>query len=209
VVDLTTDRNSIKFDGLVGKAVIRQFPQSDTAYNAIPIQAGADFKTGDIISPATGNPTPLPFDGTHYKEVTGQVTGNVAYPTPIFGPSDTFLVFLTLDVLSNRANNATFLDLYFYNEGEAVISTSTAFTCWGIISLRGLGVTTNFGINGLVQSNQATSFVPIGTDAVLERPVTLLGLTLTQEAVNGVLNHNIVPLLNNSVGIPTTFVTQD
>jgi hypothetical protein len=61
-------------------------------------------------------------------------------------------------------------------------------------------VTTNFGINGLVQSNQATSN--------LDRPVTLLGITLTQELVGGAFTHNIVPLLNNSVGIPTTFVGQ-
>jgi hypothetical protein len=202
VIDIL--ENAIKFDGLVGKAVIRQFPQSDTAYNAIPIQAGDGFKTGDIISPDTIFGTALPFDGTHYKAVTGQVTGNVAYPTPIpfvgAGPFNTYLVFLTLDVISRRPdNNITFVDLDFYNEGELVVNAAAAFTCWGIMSLRDLGPTTNFGINGLVQSNQATS---------LDRPVTLLGLTLTQEVVGGAFTHNIVPLLNNSVGIPTTFVTQ-
>ena len=204
VVGGTTNRDAIKFDGLVGKAVIHQFFQADSAYNAIPIQAGDGFRTGDIISRDTGTGTPLLFDGIHYKAVTGQVTGNVTYPTQFpfvgAGPFNTFVIFLSLDVLSNRPNFTTFVDFNFYNENESVISTAANFICWGIIDLRGVGVTTNFGLNGLVQSDQATNSIG--------RPVSLLGITFTQEIVNGVFNHNIVPLLNNSVGVPTTFVPE-
>ena len=210
VVDNTGFFNTIKFDGLVGKAVIHQFFQADAAYNAIPIQAGDGFNTGDIISQDTGNGTPLLFDGIHYKTVTGQVTGNVAFPTQFpfvgQGPFNTFLIFLTLDVLSNRSNFTTFVDFNFYNEVENPISTSTNFICWGMIDLRQVGATIDtgfppvrYGLNGLVQSDQATK---------LGQPVSLLGLTFTEEIVNNVFNHNIVPLFNNSVGIPTAFIPE-
>ena len=210
VVDGTTSRNAIKFDGLVGKAVIHQFFQADAAYNAIPIQGGDGFRTGQVISPDTGTGTPLLFDGIHYKTVTGQVTGNVAFPTQFpfvgQGPFNTFLIFLTLDVLSNRSNFTTFVDFNFYNEVENPISTSTNFICWGMIDLRQVGAAIDtgfppvrYGLNGLVQSDQATK---------LGQPVSLLGLTFTEEIVNNVFNHNIVPLFNNSVGIPTAFIPE-
>ena len=210
VVGGTTNRDAIKFDGLVGKAVIHQFFQADAAYNAIPIQGGDGFRTGQVISPDTGTGTPLLFDGTNYKAVTGQVTGNVTYPTQFpfvgAGPFNTFVIFLSLDVLSNRPNFTTFVDFNFYNEVENPISTSTNFICWGMIDLRQVGATIDtgfppvrYGLNGLVQSDQATK---------LGQPVSLLGLTFTEEIVNNVFNHNIVPLLNNSVGVPTTFVPE-
>src|SRR5215470_10119811 len=53
--------NPIKFDGLVGDAVIREGPDSASAYNPIPIQAVSTIATGALISlgPADG----LIFDG--------------------------------------------------------------------------------------------------------------------------------------------------
>ena len=197
VVD--TFRNAIKFDGLSGKAVIHQLPTADTAYNAIPIQAGANLANGAIIS---RDGAPLPFNGTGYKEVTGQITGGIQFPGQTApganGSLNTFLIFLTLDVMSNRPNPPTFVDFNFYNEAEAPISASTSFTCWGFFFIDGT-VPANFTTtgNGLVQSSQAQ----LATGA----PVTLLGLVLTQEFSDGVFAHTIVPLLNNSVPVPTVF----
>lgn len=185
--------NAIKFDGLIGKAIIRQFPQADTAYNAIPIQAGAELLNNAIISPPNG---PLQFDGIHYKEVTGQVTGSVFPPVGNFA---TYLIFLTLDAISNRPNGSTFVDFRFSDQFENSISSSTSFTCWGLVSIAGLGVTSP----GIVQSGPAQT--------VTGTPVTLLGLIMTQDLSGGgtggplVTTHNIVPFLNNSVPVATTF----
>src|SRR5262249_53941059 len=139
--------DAIKFDGLIGKAVLRFTPTSVTAYNAIPIQAGAALANMAVTAARGG---PLLFDGTHYKQVTGEVTGTVPYP----GVNDvqTFLVLLTLDVFSNRPNGTTFVDFNFSNEPEATISNSTSFTCWQRLDISLLGLSTSFGQNGLVQS---------------------------------------------------------
>lgn len=194
---VNTNLDNIKFDGLIGRAVIRDEPQGDTAYNAIPIQAAAQLANMAVISSASGS---LPFDGTanHYKAVTGEVTGSVSYP----GGADlqTFLVLLTLDVMSNRPNGATFVDFNFYNEAEALISNSTSFTCWGLVPLSSLGLSTGFGVNGLVQSGPAQT--------VTGAPVTVLGLIFTFDVTGGAITNHIVPLLNNSLPVATTFVPE-
>jgi hypothetical protein len=189
--------NAIKFDGLIGKALIRrppQAPQADTAYNAIPIQAGAALANGAIISPASGA---LAFDGTgiHYKQVTGQITGSVFPPA---GQFNTFLVLLTLDAMSNRPNGTTFVDFNFYDPAENLLSSSTSFVCWNIVPISALGVTSP----GIFQSGPAQTVG--GTH------VSLLGLIMTFDSSPGVdssplFTANIVPLLNNSVPVNTTF----
>jgi hypothetical protein len=60
--------------------------------------------------------------------------------------SETFLTFLTLDVLSNQPNNPTFVNLDFWNESSALpsttnpnferlLSSSWEFVCWDQVQL--------------------------------------------------------------------------
>src|SRR5215471_16796446 len=74
---INANQDAIKFDGLIGKAVIHQALQADTAYNAIPIQAAAGIANGATIPSAGGS---LAFDGHAYKQVTAQVTGSIQFP---------------------------------------------------------------------------------------------------------------------------------
>jgi hypothetical protein len=170
----------IKFDGLIGDAVLREpaalvppplFPQgalsfAASAYNAIPIQADPALATGALItlSPEGG----LIFDGApgHYTAVTGKIYGDVRFanlgplPAPPLIPisplSQTFLTLLTLDVRSNRPNLPTFVDLKFYNENERLLSAFTEFICWTEVPLTSFttvgGAVFPVGINdGLTQ----------------------------------------------------------
>ena len=137
----------IKFDGLIGDAVIRGQnlaggPSAGSAtavegYKAIAIQAHPALATSALIGtdtdPATGTPS-LVFDGNygHYQAVAGKLYGDVKFdrttagggPSPVNALNKTYLVLLTLDVRSNRPNNPTFVPLDFYNESLATVSTS-------------------------------------------------------------------------------------
>src|SRR6516162_321682 len=93
----------IKFDGLIGDAVIRNTAASSSAYRAITIQADpalADHALIGLVGDPLGG-SKLAFDGLdgHYAEVTGQIYGDVKYDNPL-GPifSVTNLTLLTLDV---------------------------------------------------------------------------------------------------------------
>jgi len=75
VIDDSSSGNPIKFDSLIGDAVIRASEFGARAYNALPIQAGEGVWTGDQTAADTnGN---LAFDGNHYKMVTGKIFGSV------------------------------------------------------------------------------------------------------------------------------------
>jgi len=153
----------IKFDGLIGNAVIRNpvvtggISTGVSAYNAIPIQA-ADTDpthTNAVISLGdTADPNALIFDGVpgHYMSVTGSFYGDVRFDrTTAVGPaptvlSETFITFLTLDVRSNKPNNSVFVPLYFFNETsrapsttnpdfEKLLSASWNFVCWDQVQL--------------------------------------------------------------------------
>src|SRR6516165_10830668 len=108
----------IKFDGLIGDAVIRNTATSASAYRAITIQADPALANLALIglTPDPFNPGQLrlPFDGGegHYAEVTGQIYGDVKYDDPV-GPlfSQTALTLLTLDVRQNLSNYPTYLNL--------------------------------------------------------------------------------------------------
>jgi hypothetical protein len=206
VVD-TSDR-PIKFDGLIGDAVLRESPATVSAYNAIPIQADPALATNAPIalSPEGG----LVFDGApgHYQAVTGKIYGDVRFdnltPVTTVGPppvppgirTQTFLTLLTLDVHSNRPNLPTFVDLKFYNENERLLSTFTEFICWTEVPL----TTINAGLNqtsmgtrkGLVVSGAAEKVafgfgdetnadVQAAQAADTAGPVTLLGIVDTLE----------------------------
>ncbi len=170
--------NPIKFDGLIGNAVLRggQVPPlpavgvstAVSAYAALGIQAaenvGAPTPPGAPITlDATGA---LVFDGVpgHYTTVTNvqygdikfdRATPNEGFLNPPTGGvttevlSRSAIAFLTLDVISGRTNDPTWIDLSIYNESAATVSTSNPFferlasdtveiICWGQIPLSSL-----------------------------------------------------------------------
>src|SRR5438105_8729745 len=80
VVDDPGTDNPIKFDSLLGNAVIRRqglLPKSTAAqYNAVPIQGGDCCNQGEFTPLANGQ---LVFDGHSYQQVTGTILGTVPY----------------------------------------------------------------------------------------------------------------------------------
>jgi hypothetical protein len=223
----------IKFDGLIGDAVIRETGTAVAAYTAIPIQADPFLATGALIGTAPGGN--LFFDGLpgHYQAVTGVIYADVAFDrppaAPATGPRTTLLTLLTLDVRANRPNLPTFVDLDFYNSGEQLLSTSTEFICWQEVSLSGIndgfgGVplpspfgaqfinTTLTGPNmgtrkGIVIAGPAEK-VPIFNIDDTPGPVTLLGLVEVLEGASptsGADRQFFYQFLNDSNPVPTTF----
>jgi hypothetical protein len=199
----------IKFDGLIGDAVVRETGTSVGAYTAISIQAHPALAPGAPV--ALGPAGSLVFDGLpgHYQAVTGVIYADVAFdrpPTPpVTGPRTTMLTLLTLDTKFNRPNYPTFVDLDFYNSSEQLLSTSTDFTCWQEVPLSGInnsviGVpapaplgasainTTLTGPNmgtrkGIVIGGPAEK-VPIFGITDTAGPVTLLGLVEVLEGAS-------------------------
>jgi hypothetical protein len=174
------DGNPIKFDGLIGHAVIRHSPAVDSAvevpvaisegaYNALPIQAAAHLLTGDFTDGNGNGDGKLNFDGTEYKAITGTIYGTVRYEDVT---TQTHLTLLTLDVASNQPNGATSVELNFFNEEEHLRPSHLDFTCWTQTRLTSIdrGLTTEFGRKGLVESTSATQ---LGHD------VTLVGIIST------------------------------
>jgi hypothetical protein len=216
----------IKFDGLIGDAVLRESSTAVTAYNAIPIQAAPALATGALVPLGPGGA--LRFDGTGYAEVTGTIIGSVQLDfvnAAGFDQDQTSLVLLTLDTISNRFNFPVNVDLNFYNEGEQPNSNPFLFTCFAETgSLFGtFGLESSFSPGtgkALVQSINAEKVPVLGiTDTA--GPVTLLGLVITRECdpaaascvtfVPGVgtepspLRNFAYPLLNDSKPVPTSF----
>jgi len=149
----------IKFDGLIGDAVLRGphvapgISTEVSAYSGITIQASTGLAHGAVIPNAT---TGLHFTGTlagGYLGVTNVLYGDVKFdnvatdpahtvPTPVNAFSRTFLTLITLDVHSNQPNNVTLAPIYFYNESLNIVSTtnplwefpisaSVHFLCYG------------------------------------------------------------------------------
>ena len=182
VIDPASD-TPIKFDGLIGDAVVRTSGTAQAGYNAIPIQADPSLANGAAVS-TNGNGA-LMFDGApgHYQAVTGQVLGDVRSG----GNAETFLTLLTLDVKSNRPNNPVFVDL---------VSTSTEFICWGEVPISAINT-------GVFVSAPATK---VGIFGVSDDtgPTTLLGLSETVENFGGRVSFS--NLFNSSVPVPTHFL---
>lgn len=217
----STGDRPIKFDGLIGDAVLRTSGTALGAYNAIPIQADPALKHQDFIALVDGRlPDSLAFDGRpgHYQAVTGRIFGDVRYSN-VTGPitfAATSITLLTLDTLSNRPNFPTFVDLFFYaGFGSAlgvenVISTSTEFVCWTeqridtdiSTNLR----TTVMGRKGVVISGPAEKVQWAGIDDD-EGPVTLLGLLETSEGSlsDFPLRTYFTSVSNDSYPVPTEF----
>ena|SRR2546425_410125 len=224
VVDNDVNDNAIKFDGLIGGAVIRSndlvvggvaLSNSTRSYGAIPIQALSSTSTYDFVLPGTpqGPNGPLVFDGkTQYKAVTGTIYGSLRFANGPEGGAtqDTRLVLLTLDVASNQHNDRTDVGLTFYSEFEDSASTATHFTCWGETELRDLNIHEDNLVfqdsgYGLVKSTSALQNSTVG--------VTLLGLIESREELTvsiGVASVSVrrdytFPLFNDSYPIETTF----
>jgi len=202
---------AIKFDGLIGDAVLRESSTAVTAYNAITIQAADALATG-APTDVNGNGA-LDFDGNEYQQVTGKIIGSVLYDylNPAGQLQDyTSLVLLTLDTLSNRPNNQVNVGLNFYNENEQVASESTQFVCFGDIrsTFFSFGLqNSTFGPKGLVESTSAVKPTFLGLPDT--GPVSLLGLVLTREfdPTSFVeLRHFAYPLYNDSMPKTTAFV---
>jgi hypothetical protein len=176
---------AIKFDGLIGDAIVRHDEDTASGYNALPIQASSALRTFDVtdLDAPAGD---LDFDGSEYKAITGKIFGTVRYESPF----DTFveiapktkLTLLTLDVKSNKPNNPTFVDLNFYNEFEKIESTYTKFVCWTSVRLRDIDpeLNTFFGRKGVVESAAAVKEPFLGIDD-RSGPVTLIGIVTTIE----------------------------
>ena len=157
----------IKFDGLIGNAVIRNPNIVDavgtrstglSSYSALGIQADPALGNGlGITTTGTGG---LIFDGGagHYTQITGQFAGDVRFDKTATGIplpnvlSKTYITFLTLDVRSNQPNNPTMVPLQFWNESaagvsstnpafERLISSSWEFICWDQVNLASDSIT--------------------------------------------------------------------
>ena len=141
---VNTADQPIKFDGLIGNAVIRNpnlvaGPDAGSstglsAYAAMQIQAvpGDNTLIGTTPLNSLTGQGQLFFDGNpgHYTVITGSFAGDVRFDKTVAGVplpnvlSTTFMTFLTLDVLSNLPNNPTFVPLQFWNESLATVSST-------------------------------------------------------------------------------------
>ena len=188
VITPTSD-TPIKFDGLIGDAVVRTSGTAQAGYNAIPIQADPNLANGAAVT--TNANGALMFDGApgHYQAVTGQVLGDVRYTGTVLELRPGVLTLLTLDVKSNRPNNPVFVDLDFFGGNpskignENQLSTSTEFICWEEVPITSINpdlTTTLMGRKGVFVSAPATK---VGIFGISDDtgPTTLLGLSETQE----------------------------
>ncbi len=203
--------NPIKFDGLIGDAIIREptplcnGPCAARAYNAIPIQAAESLGTGDLTD-VNGN-LALDFDGSEYQMVTGKIFGTVRYENAVVpGVVQTDLTLLTLDVASNRLNPLTTVGLNFYTTEEDLVDTATSFTCWTEQRLTDINpslTVQRMGRKGLVESTFAEQQLDFFTTV----PVTLLGIVETKEFFFGTafIRDWSYSLYNNGEPVATTF----
>jgi hypothetical protein len=201
----------IRFDGLIGDAVLRVSGTAVSAYNATPIQAAPGPQGGPITLVGGA----LRFDGldNHYQAVAGAILGDVKYVRQVGTGgtfTDTFLTLLTLDVQSNRPNDRVFVDLEFFGGNPSVIgnenelSTSASFICWQEFQLD-TDIDENLnqvfmGRKGTFQSDTAVTAAGVN--------VTLLGLVEVDEgpAPEPLDRSYITSLFNDSVPVPTSFV---
>jgi hypothetical protein len=212
----------IKYDGLIGDAVVRKGSFDAAAYNAIPIQASSALATNAVVPLGAGGS--LVFDGrdNHYKAATGTIIGTVRYDRPRSdrrGPIQTSLTLLTLDVRSNNFNFPVFVDLDFFSDNERLNSTFTSFFCWTEVRLRDIDFNLNetfMGRKGLVQSTEATKVPFLGINDT-SGSVTLLGIVETNEFVPALerveddadpfilLRGYMYSLYNDSTAVTTVF----
>ncbi|HZC96955.1 MAG TPA: hypothetical protein VE267_12645 [Bradyrhizobium sp.] len=231
---VNTSDQPIKYDGLIGDAVIRETSTAVSAYNAIPIQAANDAaatgtRIATVADPLTGLPR-LAFDGLndHYKAVTGVVIGDVKFnnrPAAAGFPiaSDDYLILLTLDVRSDFSNFPTEVNVNFWNESSALspnsplfeklLSTSLEFVCWAQFRLTDIDpnlTQAQMGTRkGVFRSSLANKF-PFAGIFDTAGPVTLLGLVETLEgpASAPASRTYFSAVYNDSAPVPTFFLPE-
>jgi hypothetical protein len=201
VIDDSSAGNPIKFDGLIGDAILRDGTtvnpsNSARAYNAVPIQAsenlGPDALTDDQANGGDGDGN-LDFNGSEYQRLTGRIFGTVRYEDQITtgGTAETDLTLLTLDVRSNLPDNpTTTVKLNFYSTDEGICDAAVSFLCW---TERPLGRTTDvtnppidasfiearMGRKGLVESDGPATQYNFATGETTN--ATVLGIVYTRE----------------------------
>jgi hypothetical protein len=217
---VNTNDQPIKFDGLIGDAVLRVSGSALSAYNAIPIQAEPALENGALITLGGRFPDSLVFDGGpgHYQAVTGTIIGDVRYSN-VSGPTTittTYITLLTLDTISNRPNFPTFVDLFFYGGfGSAigagnVLSTFTQFVCWTEqridVDIDPALRTSVMGRKGVVISDPAEK-IQWGGISDTAGPVTLLGLIETIEGptVGSAARSDVTSVSNGGAPVATQF----
>jgi uncharacterized repeat protein (TIGR01451 family) len=217
----------IKFDGLVGDAIVRWNGHAAGSYKGYAIQASAGLTNNALIATGAGG-NGLIFDGFdgHYAAITGTVMGAIKYDTltpAADAPVTTTLTLLTLDTLSNRPNNQVFTDIDFYDTNENVLSEATNYVCWSETALSTIdaNLTRDFmSRKGFFVSLDA---VKVPEEGIVDTvgAVTQIGLIDTQECPGSaacsenvpvtsgnnptVVNHYAYRTDDDSVPVPTTF----
>jgi len=212
---------AIKFDGLLGHAVLRNNGNDASAYNAYPIQAVSTLAL-NALTDVDGD-LRLDFNGTtEYKLVTGQVRATVQLDrdaTRANGQLTRFaresaITLLTLDVISNRPNFPTFVDLHWFNEQELLLSTSLEFICWIQVEITDIDDNLDdfFGRKALMESTEAEKVAIFGVDDIAG-PVTLIGIVETIEGTENadfdrpqaIKNSYSYNMFNDGRGVVTSF----
>jgi hypothetical protein len=178
------EEGPIKFDALIGDAILRFDGGSAAAYNAYPIQA----RDSDAVGTPYNADGDLRFDNSEYKQLPERFYGTVRYEESNSITVSTHLTLLTLAVHSNRPNGVTFVDLDFFDEDENPISESTQFFCWQQIKLSDINASlnTSFGTKGLVASRDARQACVAENDCSEQgelNDVPILAIITTTEAL--------------------------
>jgi len=199
----------IKYDGLIGNAVVREQTNSAVGYNAVGIQAGlllpVRAPTDRHFGPGGFNGR-LDFNGIEYMPVAGKIFGTVRYPRPSDATQppldDTRLILLTLDVAAGQPNQPTSVGLDFFKADETLSSDSVDFVCWTRVRLTDINPNFTSAVMGRKGQVESTSALQAG------RSVTLMGLVQTEELNPGnqAITHDWIYSLNTGGRpVPTTF----
>ncbi len=198
----------IKYDGLIGNAVIRETTRPAAAYTAVGIQASLFLPvrapTDRHFGPGGFNGK-LDFNVIEYMPLTSKIFGTVKFPAPSDATTppidETHLILLTLDVFAGQPNQPTAVGLDVFKTDESLVSASVGFVCWTRVRLTDInpGFTTAvMGRKGLVESTSADQ---------AGRAVTLLGLVETLEfaAAPDIQRAWVYPMNTGGHPVPTTF----
>jgi len=199
----------IKYDGLIGNAVVREQTNSAVGYNAVGIQAGlllpVRAPTDRHFGPGGFNGR-LDFNGIEYMPVAGKIFGTVRYPRPSDATQppldDTRLILLTLDVAAGQPNQPTSVGLDFFKADETLSSDSVDFVCWTRVRLTDINPNFTSAVMGRKGQVESTSALQAG------RSVTLMGLVQTEELNPGnqAITHDWIYSLNTGGRpVPTRF----
>jgi hypothetical protein len=194
----------IKFDGLIGDAVLRNSPNSAGAYNGIPIQADPLRANGALLNVPFGTLifSGIPGLGT-YQTLTKTVISGVRFDKLTAPRVETFLTMLTLDILSNRVNPTTFVDFLFWNANEVPTSTSTDFICW---AEQQLSVDIDSNLTEAGQGTAKGSFIGVASDQFfIGRTLLMIVETLEHNAAGAIDREYSYSTYNDGVKFPTIF----